>query len=61
MEIETKKENSEKTGDNSLLSPVNSVYLRTQKEEKPREFMGYKLLKGNELWDWKTLEDVNFK
>lgn len=41
-------------------SPLFSVYLQTPETQSGKYFLGYKLLRNNELWRWDTLEDVKF-
>lgn len=41
---------------------VNLIPFSPEKEiNLSQSFLGFKLKNVNQLWDWRTLEDVNFK
>ena len=41
---------------------VNLIPFSSEKEKNlSQSFLGFKLKNVNQLWNWKTLEDVNFK
>lgn len=45
----------------SQENEVNLIPFSPEKVDNSPTFLGFKLKNVNQLWDWNTLEDVNFK
>lgn len=62
MKNSKKRSKSAKKSEGEICLPhLNSVSLNTNTEKLGDTFLGYKTKNINQLWDWKTLEDVEFK
>jgi len=58
-----KRKGSKKTGETTTIiseSQENAVNLSTPQPKVGDFFYGSKVLRGNELWRWNDLSDVNY-
>lgn len=56
--VAKKREQRPETTGNTEKFSLNLEFKKTKREPT---FLGFKLRNVNQLWDWRTLEDVNFK